>query len=345
MSSHYFDHASTTPVLPEVVDAVSRCLADNFGNPNSIHSHGREARMLVDAAREAVAELLQAEDPQQIIFTSGATEANNLALRSGVAKFGAELCRISPFEHSSVREPAEALAFGQPAAPDFHAINLVDNETGLIQELPKGISWLHVDATQAVGKIDTDFSTATTVSCSAHKIGGPKGVGALFARDPYDLVPQLLGGGQESGLRSGTENVPGIVGFGVAARLAIAHRQTRADRAAKLREIVTARANQEPRIECLENDRQSPFILAMVCAGVLAETMVIELDAKGFCVSAGPACSTASTEPSPVLLARGLTKEQAMSTIRISFGEGNSEDSTERLVDEILRTYRKLRDS
>jgi len=283
--SHYFDHAASSPVLPEVLDAMLPWLGAHCGNEHSLHAWGREARAAVEDAREAVAELIGAEDPSQIVFTSGATEGNNAV----VGQFDRVV--FSPFEHSSVREAALVRPHGEmlPPSPPQQGRGrqetlpqkgegagetlvcqmAVSNETGEIFNWSSAGRPVLVDATQAVGKVAFHVAEADFVTISGHKVGGPKGVGALYMRDPEGFEPLLRGGGHEHGLRSGTLNVPGIVGLGVAARLAQRDHEARHAAAAALRDaFVNSLEGAHMRVNQAMN--QSPFIVSVTCFGWLA---------------------------------------------------------------------------
>lgn len=324
-------------------------LGAHCGNEHSLHAWGREARAAVEQARASVAELLAAEDPSQIVFTSGATEGNNAV----IAQFDRVV--FSQFEHSSIREAALARPSWELLPPTPQQVRgepepspqpspwkgegagslvcqmAVSNETGEIFALPQTDAITLVDATQAVGKVPFRVGEADFVTISGHKFGGPKGVGALYIREPESFTPLLRGGGHERGLRSGTLNVPGIVGLGVAAQLAIANQPERFDAATRLRQAF---------IENLDSSRarvngahdQSPFIVSVTCFGWLAEALVVAVDNLGFGISAGAACGSENPQASPGHLARGMTEAESRSTVRVSFGPGNTEESAGELA-------------
>jgi cysteine desulfurase len=349
--SRYFDNAATTPVDPRVVEEIRRAQIEGFGNAHSIHSAGRDAHRCAEAARAEVAALLGADDPSQIVFTSGATEANNWV----ISQF--ESIAISPFEHSSVREPAlhrGAVVIGNDGyrldpigdRVGLLAVMGVNNETGAILEPPpKGSAFLHRDLTQSVGKAPPTLEAVDSATCSAHKFGGPQGVGALYLRDPSSIAPMLRGGGQEQGLRAGTLNVAGIVGMGLAARLAREEWEARREHAVALREAVL------DEIEgvgdwvsaSLAASSASPFILSLSFAGLEGETLVIELDARGFAISSGAACSSGSVEPSHVLMALGYDEKLARGTVRLSFGPRNTVEAAAALGRALAETVERLR--
>ena len=331
--SRYFDNAATTPLDPRVFVAMRPWLEDEWANANSIHSAGLKARQAVEDARVALMELIGAEDPAQIVFTSGATEGANAV----VAHAGPGW--MSPFEHSAVREPA--LASGWAVAANegyevrglagFGAVMAVNNETGAILPPASGL----VDATQALGKVPFSVGDAEFAIGSAHKFYGPKGVGFLYCRDGA-ISPHLRGGEQERGLRAGTLNIPGIVGMGAAARIALGELDGapyQAMRSAVLDAVPDARVN----------GNGVPHILSLSLPGVEGETILLELDRAGFALSAGAACSSSSTEPSHVLTALGYDAARIRGTIRISFGRFNTIESAAELASVLARTAKNLR--
>ncbi len=378
--ARYFDNAATTPLDPRVREAMLPFLADEFGNASSIHSWGLRAHDAVEQARAQVAELIGAEDPLQIFFTSGATEANNWVLNA------AEEIWISPFEHSAMREPALARAARilpndgtalpntqHPTPNTLLSVMSVNNEIGAIwdvRELFAGTSpLLHSDITQAVGKLPinvaatlgrdaSDTAALDFASFSAHKFYGPKGIGALYCKD-QPPAPLVRGGEQEHGARGGTLNVAGIVGMGEAAEIA---REEQADdypKAAELRGIVLAEldrlsdwsVNPDPRPPTPEiqnpkskiQNRQSPFILSLSFLDLQGETIVLEMDRAGYAISAGAACSSRSTEPSHVLTALNLQPAWLRGTIRVSFGRFNTKDETAIFAKMLRTTVENLR--
>lgn len=345
----YFDHAATTPLAPEVAAAIRDAEA-LYGNPHSLHSAGRAAMAAVENARDQVAGLLGAEDPSQIVFTSGATEGNNWILRS----FGEG--DVGPFEHSSVREPAERLGFSvlanedfrvEPARTPFASHMLVNNETGTLFDLASirgSATTFHSDVTQALGKLPIPLDGIDIATFSAHKLYGPKGIGAVYLKDPtLPLEPLLLGGAQENGLRAGTLNVPGIVGFGAAAALAQARMEEDFLHAQRLREVLLEEIERVPEHRVIGGGQVSPYILSLSFHGVQGETVVHEVDREGYAISSGAACSSRSTEPSHVLTALRLPDPWLRGTIRISFGRGNTVESTAGLARALTRTVSNLR--
>jgi cysteine desulfurase len=341
----YFDNAATTPVDPRVFAAMEPYLRDSFGNANSIHAAGREACAAVCKAREQVAALIRADDPSEVCFTSGATEANNWVLRAFPT------IAVSPFEHGSVRQFAEhhgAIVLKnkgwslETAAADLTSVMHVNNETGAILEMPRARK-THSDATQAVGKIPFDAKRYDFVSMSAHKFYGPKGVGALYIKGAQEMEPLLFGGEQEHGRRSGTLNVPGIVGMGAAAEIAMRQLDQDMAHASALWSYVKGRLGELSDVSFVEHTSQSPFVLSTCFEGLEGETIVVSLDAKGYAASSGSACSSGKGHVSSVLRAYGLTESKARGAARVSFGRFNTLKSAEGLCDEIVRAVGSLR--
>jgi len=339
--SRYFDHAATTPVAPEVIDVMAPYWRDLPGNAHSIHQLGRQARDAVEVARHQIAEAIGAE-AGQIVFTSGATESNNWVWRKSVDML------VSPIEHSSMLVPAGSSQLPihdwEVGVNDLEvAVMAVNNETGGMPTLRGTPYLLHVDATQAIGKVPWTVGDAAWASLSAHKIGGPKGVGALYIRDGF-MAPLLLGGGQEYGLRAGTLNVPGIVGFGCAVRRAVARQEAAYAHATRLREVVLERLARVEGMRVNDAPRQSPHILSLSFIGLLGETLVIELDHAGYAISSGAACSSESDDiESPVLQALGVPPEWNRGTVRISFGETNTEASAAGLARALAAAVENVR--
>ncbi len=352
--SAYLDANATTPVLPEVAAAVTAELA-RFGNPSSVHAAGRRARAAVEDAREAVAALVNAR-AQDVVFTSGGTEANALALRGMTSS---EVI-ASAVEHASVLAHVRAAnliavdgdgvidlaalekALAGKTAPVLVAVMLANNETGVVQPIAQVVALaqkygakVHCDAVQAPGKIAVDLHAlgVDSVSLSAHKFGGLKGVGAFVLRPGLGLAADLPGGGQERRRRAGTENVPGIIGFGVAARAAAKLSEDAPRQAilrARLEDAVRAAA---PRARVIGGGvTRLANTSCIVLPGVSSETQVMRLDLAGVAVSAGSACSSGKIAPSHVLLAMGVPPEEAKSAIRVSLGWNSTENDVERFL-------------
>lgn len=354
----YLDYNATARVRPEVIETVAQVMSE-VGNASSVHEPGRRARVVVEDAREAIAALVGAE-AENVIFTSGGTEADNLALK-GV---GDRRLMVSSVEHGAVLAPAmlrdagavilpvdgegRVLLDGLEAAlqaadkPVLVSVMLANNETGVIEPVARiaevahgGDALVHCDAVQAAGKIPLDFQElgVDLMSLSAHKIGGPQGVGALVVRDDTRLAAQIIGGGQERGRRSGTENLPGIVGFGVAAGLA-AQNLTDSNRLAAMRDEMERRllavAGAIERFGARVDRLANTSCLTM--PGVASETQVMALDLAGIEVSAGAACSSGKVARSHVLEAMGVPDESAECAIRVSLGWDTREGDIDRLV-------------
>jgi cysteine desulfurase len=368
--SIYLDHNATTPVRPEAAAAVAQALAQG-GNPSSVHAAGRAARAVVEQARDAVAALIAAP-ASTVVFTSGGTEANALAIESAVAA-GSRRLIVSAVEHDSVLEGAKASGVAVEIAPvdaqglidlawlrerlaawapedgrPFVALMLANNETGVIQPVAQAAEivraaegWLHVDAIQAAGKIAVDSRGlgADTLTISAHKIGGPQGVGALTFGPRAVLSRRLHGGGQERGRRAGTENVPGIAGFGAAARAALAD-LSRAGQQAVWRDTAAARAKADGGVVMGEGASRLANTLCLAAPGFPAEMQVMALDLAGIMVSAGSACSSGKVKASHVLTAMGQG-ELAGQAIRVSGGWNTTENDWTRFAEVWSQTYER----
>ena len=361
----YFDHNATTPLDPRVLEAMLPYLQSFYGNPSSLYRTGRIARSAIDSAREQVAALVGAEQPSQIIFTSGGTEANNLAIQGMARALPQGLLAASAIEHASVIECLRLLADNGRdirllAVDDqgridldalqklleqglrFASIMLANNETGIIQDgaalqrlFADHPAYWHCDVTQAVGKIPVDFKRlgAHLMSVSGHKIYGPKGVGALVIDKTVPLTALIAGGGQEQNLRGGTENVAAIVGFGKAAELAMSELDSRHQHCLKLRLKLEAMLADFPQVTILSRQGQRlPNTLQIAIDGIDGEMLLIALDRQQIAVSSGSACSSDKSQASHVLLAMGIDDSLARNAIRISFGEANSEQEIERFV-------------
>lgn len=362
----YFDNNSTTHLDPRVFEAMRPYLDGPYGNPSSLHRYGRASRDAVEAARAQVALLVGAQ-PAEIIWTSGGTEADNLAIK-GAATSAAGPTRIlyGATEHAAVLEPAkwlrgqgwavEAIAVHEDGLLDVGAfatqmaqgpVRLValmraNNETGVIQDVAAVADAVHaqsglllVDAVQAAGKIALDFAGlgADLMSLSAHKLHGPRGIGALVKRPGIELTPLHHGGGQEQGLRGGTENVAAIVGFGVAAEWAAKERQARAAHMLVLRERLEAGLHALPGTRIFaEAAPRLPNTVQFALPGYTGEALLMTLDRKGIAVSSGSACHAGSGEPSHVLLGMGVPRETAFGAVRVSFSSRNTEGEVDHLL-------------
>ena len=350
----YLDHNATTPLQPAVLEAMLPYLREQYGNASSRHEYGRSARRAVDEARQRVAHAVGAH-PTEVIFTSGGSEANNLFIKGAAAEFKPGVMAISAVEHPCVREPARQLqrhgwrvrevavdAECRLASVDFSAaleerpalvsMMMANNETGTVQDIAAlaaqaapSRAWFHTDAVQAMGKIALDFralnsSGVHAMTFSAHKLGGPKGAGALVLDKRIELSPLIAGGGHERGLRSGTENVPAIVGFGVACMAAVAHLSETGTRLRKLRGDLEHGLSASGAVIFAQRSERLPNTIYFSVPGIDGETLVGKLDRAGYAVASGAACSAANPEPSHVLLAMGVAPETARGAVRISLG-------------------------
>jgi len=362
----YLDHNATTPVRAEVLAAMQEAFARAWGNPSSVHAEGAAARALVDRAREAVAGLLGAESGD-LVFTAGATESNNQVLQALRHRGGPPGSVVSSAaEHPSVEAPLEALeaagwrvvrvpvdaeglldpdAVEAALAPDTALVTLLwgHNETGVVQPLEaiaprvraRGIP-LHVDATQCVGKLAIDLRRLPVdlLSLSAHKLGGPKGVGALVARGGAAPAPLLLGGPQERRRRGGTENVAGIAGLGAACALAARELPERLVRYADLRDRLWRGIEEKiPRVR--RNGSAARALcntLNVELVGASGEVLVQALDLEGIAASTGAACASGSLHPSAALEAMGRSPAEARSALRLSVGHGVDEAAIDRVL-------------
>ncbi|MEO8812113.1 MAG: cysteine desulfurase family protein [Caulobacteraceae bacterium] len=349
----YLDYNATAKVRPLAAAAVADALAEG-GNPSSVHAAGRAARATVEAARRAVAALVGAA-PETVTFTGGGTEANALAIRSAAAD-GARRILVSATEHDCVRAEAEATGLPVEIWPvDAHGLAdlrwlservaadgrplvcmmLANNETGVAQPMVdvgtitgEAGGWLHVDAVQAAGKIEIDFESmwARSLAISAHKLGGPQGVGALISEGP--LTPQFHGGGQERGRRPGTENVPGIAGFGAAALAAVRDMAALTGQSA-WRDALAARIVELGGVVLGDGAERLPQTLCVATPGFASELQVMALDLAGVMISAGAACSSGKVKASRVVEAMGRP-DLAPFAVRISGGWATTRDDWRR---------------
>ena len=387
----YLDHSATTPADSRTVAAMLPYLSDKFGNASSVHSFGQEARAAVDRARRDVAALIGAR-ANEIVFVSGGTEANNLAIRGitealqpqdsqanlatqghvittsiehpsvrGICdeleKRGWEVTRLPAYEAGIVRLDDVRAAL----RPDTVLISVMvaNNEIGTIQpvaeigalvraERAQGRRlWFHTDAVQAAGRIplDVDELGCDLLTLSAHKLYAPKGAGALFVRKGVRLLPQNIGGHQEREKRAGTEGVPGIVAFGVAAKLAHEEMNERSEHDGRLRDRFEASAAE--RIPDLvfngDHTRRLPHLSNISFRFIEGEGLLISLDLQGVAVSTGSACSSGTLEPSPVIQALGRNDELARGAIRFSFGKDNSAEDVDYVLDVLTKAVERLR--
>lgn len=370
----YLDHNATTPLDPRVLEAMLPFLTQRFGNASSRHEYGRQARAAVDSARQQVAAAVGAH-PTEVVFCGGGSEANNLFLKGAAAMLKPGIVAVSAIEHPCVREPARQLVregwklreiaadgegrvdladYGRALAehPRLVSVMLANNETGVVQPIPamaaraRGVRAIfHTDAVQALGKIKVDFRAlgAHALTVSAHKLNGPQGAAALVVDKRVELRPLIAGGGQERGLRSGTENVAAIAGFGRACELAVAALEQNAARARALRESLERGLTRlGARIFGAATERL-PNTSFFSIEGLDGETLVAQLDRQGFAVASGSACSSASPEPSHTLLAMGVAPDVARAAVRVSLGRGNSDDDVQRFLKALADVVARLK--
>jgi len=380
MKRIYLDCAATTPIDPRVVKAMAPFLSDKFGNTMSLHSFGQEAKIALEQSRQTVADLVGAK-PEEIIFTSSATESNNTALKGIALSFpkgkGARHIIISSIEHHCIVESAKHLVkngfeitkisvdkFGKinpediknAIRPETILVSIIhaSNEIGTVQNIAEigkicrdKKVYFHTDASQSFGKISIDVKKMNIdlLTASSHKIYGPKGAGLLYIREGIEIVPLLHGGGQENGLRSSTVNVPSIVGFAKAVEICKKEAEKENQKLIKLRDKLTkgilkikgSHLNGHPKTR-LANNVNVRFDF------IEGESLVIQLDMEGIACSTGSACSSATLEPSHVLLAMGLKPEQAHGSLRISLGRYTTEKDIDYLLKVLPKIVKRIRD-
>ena len=372
----YLDNAASTQIHDDVLEAMLPYLKEQYGNPSSIHRYGRLANKAIEKARKQIAMLINA-DPSEILFTSGGTESNNTALYGIAAKKPHSQIITSSIEHDAILEPCKKLAkdgFDVIYLPvDNHGVvnlsilknSLSDNiclvsvmfgnnEMGTIEPIAQ-IAQLcnernipfHTDAVQAVGKITIDVKKlgVDLLSISSHKINGPKGIGALYIRKGIDLIPIILGGGQENGLRSGTENVANIVGFGKACELAKLNLSENISHMKKLRDnLVTTILREIPGVTLNgHTENRLPNNAHFTFLGVAGEDLIIKLDEYGICASTGSACSVHTQKASHVLQAMGFSHEQITGSLRLTLGLFNNQQQIDETVNILKKVTAELR--
>ncbi len=371
----YLDNNSTTLLDSRVLESMLPFMQHQYGNPTSRHLFGRAARQALDQAREQVAEACGAH-PSQVVFTSSGTEANNFAIH-GMASNNenAKQIAVSAIEHPAVTRPAFALRengyrvaviaadhFGNTDPLSLEvalekptslvSVMLANNETGVIQDIAKLAeiaksrgALFHTDAVQALGKIPLDFSTlgVNAMTVSSHKINGPQGAGALILDKRVDIKPLLHGGGQEKGLRSGTENVAAIVGFGAACALIKDELASREKITSQLRDTLNMGLKDLGATIFGDKAMRLPNTSFFAFNEIEGETLVMALDRKGFAVASGSACSSDSTEPSHVLMAMGISPDLARGAIRVSFGTNNTTEQLNAFLTVLQSEVQRLR--
>jgi cysteine desulfurase len=370
----YFDNSATTPVLPEVLEAMRPYFGERFGNASSIHHHGQETRAAVEAARVSVAHLLGCR-PSEVVFTSGGTEADNLAI-FGIVHPGDHVI-TSAVEHHAVLnackhleslgcavtylpvdsqgrvDPGEVRSALRPTTR-LITIMMANNETGVLQPVDdiarvaaEADVHFHTDAVQVAGKVPLNVETigCDLLAISGHKLHAPQGVGALYVRKGTALEPMLYGGRHERSRRAGTENVPGIVGLGKAAELAQARLAGKSDSTAKMRDRLERALLQIESSSVHGADApRVPQTSSMYFGAIDGESLVIALDLKGLAVSTGAACSSGAIEPSHVLTAMGITPDRARSSIRLSLGHQNTMEEVDLAIALVGETVARLRE-
>ena len=373
----YLDHNATTPLEPAVLEAMMPWLSLQFGNASSRHEYGRAARRAIDEARASVAAAIGAH-ATEVVFTSGGSEANNLFIKGAAACLKTGLVAVSAIEHPCVIKPVEQLRRqgwnalslavdgdgrvdptvyrdAMAKRPKLVSVMLANNETGVIQDVfslaeqaRAAGAVFHTDAVQAVGKLPVDFRALNAagvlgMTVSAHKIGGPKGAGALVIDKRVELEPLIAGGGHERGMRSGTENVAAIVGFGVACELMGRRSGQVAAKLELLRERLEQGIGQIGATVFGASARRLSNTLYFAFPGIEGETLVGQLDRAGFAVASGSACSSANPEPSPVLQAMGVEPGLARGAVRVSLGAANTAQQIEDFLLTLQHTVSKLR--
>jgi len=372
----YLDHNATTPLNPLVAEAMMPYMSGIYGNPSSVHRFGRLTRDALEQARVQVAQCADAE-PNQVVFTSGGSEANNLAIKGALSNLPHAHMAVSSIEHACMLEPAKAMKKrgweldllvvddqGRIAIDHlkstitnetkFVSVMAANNETGVLQDLPglievaKSVNsdvLFHSDACQMVGKLPISFKKLNLdmMSVSSHKLYGPQGAGALIVSRSIDLQPQILGGGQEKGLRSGTENLAAIVGFGRAAELAMETQQARGEHVLKLQQQLVQSLVELSGVTVFSAQSEKlPNTVQFSVHGIDGETLLMQLDRKGFAVSSGSACDSGRTDPSHVLMAMGVDKDIAKGAIRVSFGEQNTREQVVQFIDVLAQIRQQL---
>lgn len=372
----YLDHNATTPLDPAVLAAMLPWLESLCGNASSRHEYGRRSRQAIDEARQRVAAAINAH-PTEVVFTSGGSESNNLLIKGAAAVLKPGVIGVSAIEHPCVIKPARQLlrqgwqvreiavdASGKVKMDDFAelltakpkllSVMLANNETGVIQDVAAlaraaqgSGAWFHSDAVQAFGKQVIDFralnaSGLHALTLSAHKANGPKGAAALVLDKRVDLQPLIAGGGHERGLRSGTENVAAIVGFGVAAELAAQRVAEQPVRLRALREQLEAGLAALGAVIFAVNAERLPNTSYFAFPDIDGETLVGKLDRAGFAVASGAACSSANPEPSHVLQAMGVAPEISRGAVRVSLGAGNTATDIEQFINALRVTVGNL---
>lgn len=378
----YLDHIATTPVAQEVIDAMIPYFREVFGNPTSLHSFGQQTKKAINNAREQIAHFINAKTPEEIVFTSGGIESNNLAIK-GIAKSYEKKGKhiiTTQIEHHSILHPCKSLEregfevtylnvdkYGFVNPQDLEnairedtiliSIGHSNREIGTIQDIKQLVSVakaknpkviFHSDIAPSCGHtpIDVQELGIDVASLTAHLMYGPKGVGALWTRKGVRVKPLIEGGVQERGIRAGTENVPGIVGFGVAAELAIKEMSDRVSRLSRYRDMV--RASLEEHLDMIEftghPERRLPHHLSVIVHLIEGEAMLLRLDLQGIETASGSACVSTALKQSHVIAAIGIPKEVSNGSLVFSFGRDNTDEDIEYVANEFPKVIKKLRE-
>ena len=370
----YFDHNATTTVHPEVLDEMMPFLNTQQGNPSSSHSYGRNVQTAIEEARERVANSVNAH-PSQVIFTSSGTESNNTIIHGISRSYPNSFFSYSAIEHPCISEPIKSIepfGFKNIKIPvdnqgllnlskltkedinniTFLSVMMANNETGVIQDLAAISKWaksnniqIHTDAVQAIGKINVDFEELEidAMPISSHKIYGPQGAAALILNKKIDLFPHLTGGGQEKGLRSGTENIAAIVGFGKACERVQKNVVTINDEVKKYRALLEKELKNLGAIVFSDQTKRLANTTFFAFKNIDGSTLLTALDRKGFAIASGSACSSNSSEPSHVLLAMGIDEELAQGALRVSLGVKTRKDDINSFVEALKIEVNRLK--
>ena len=370
----YFDHNATTTVHPEVLDEMMPFLNTQQGNPSSSHSYGRIVQTAIEEARERVANSVNAH-PSQVIFTSSGTESNNTIIHGISRSYPNSFFSYSAIEHPCISEPIKSIepfGFKNIKIPvdnqgllnlskltkedinniTFISVMMANNETGVIQDLAAISKWaksnniqIHTDAVQAIGKINVDFEELEidAMTISSHKIYGPQGAAALILNKKMDLFPHLTGGGQEKGLRSGTENIAAIVGFGKACERVQKNVVTINDEVKKYRALLEKELKNLGAVVFSDQTKRLANTTFFAFKNIDGSTLLTALDRKGFAIASGSACSSNSSEPSHVLLAMGIDEELAQGALRVSLGVKTKKDDINSFVEALKIEVNRLK--
>ena len=370
----YFDHNATTTVHPEVLDEMMPFLNTQQGNPSSSHSYGRNVQTAIEEARERVANSVNAH-PSQVIFTSSGTESNNTIIHGISRSYPNSFFSYSAIEHPCISEPIKSIepfGFKNIKIPvdnqgllnlskltkedinniTFLSVMMANNETGVIQDLAAISKWaksnniqIHTDAVQAIGKINVDFEELEidAMTISSHKIYGPQGAAALILNKKIDLFPHLTGGGQEKGLRSGTENIAAIVGFGKACERVQKNVVTINDEVKQYRALLEKELKNLGAIVFSDQTKRLANTTFFAFKNIDGSTLLTALDRKGFAIASGSACSSNSSEPSHVLLAMGIDEELAQGALRVSLGVKTRKDDINSFVEALKIEVNRLK--